>query len=159
MSELSYDAAIEDLKGYCDSLTGHSGVNFSCLLEENGQIIVSSGEIEVDMISLASLVAGSVGATGGIAGLLGEKSGFTTLFHEGSGQQLLINILDNGSILVILFDHSRTLGWVRFQVRKIQDELSSKTKRLLDKYVSHTGSNNSASPFAEVADEEIDALF
>ena len=42
MSNLSYEQAVKNLKGHCDSLAEHSGVNLACLLEENGQIIVSS---------------------------------------------------------------------------------------------------------------------
>jgi len=156
MSNLSYEQDIKNLKNYCDAFAEQSGIKFACLLEENGQVIVFSDKTDFDMTSLASLIAGSVAATGGMARLLGEKAGFKILFHEGLEDQLLINTLDDGSILVILFDHSRTLGWVRFQVRKVQNELSAKLKSFLGKY---TGSNISASPFAEIKDDEIDALF
>ena len=141
------------IQQYCDGLVAHEGITLACLLEENGQIIVSSGNTAAfDMTSMASLAAGSVAATGGIAKLMNE-TGFSVLFHEGKEQQLLMQVMVGGSIFVVLFDQRRTLGWVRFQIRAIKHDFEHQIGQLFKQY------KTSSSPFHEVSDSEIDALF
>lgn len=141
------------IQQYCDGLVSHDGITMACLLEENGQIIVSAGETKAfDMTSLASLAAGSVAATGGIAKLMNE-TGFSVLFHEGQNQQLLMQVMAAGSIFVVLFDQRQTLGWVRFQIRTIKHDFEHQISKLFKQYT------ETASPFEEVSDSEIDALF
>jgi predicted regulator of Ras-like GTPase activity (Roadblock/LC7/MglB family) len=130
------------------------------LLDKNGQQIALSGDLDsIDPTSLASLTAGNVAATDGLAKLIGERE-FSILFHEGERDNLHINVVGGKAILLVLFDLRSSLGLVRLRVRKATVELGA----LLDEVVARAEAQRAAgsgarSPFAEITDEDIDALF
>jgi predicted regulator of Ras-like GTPase activity (Roadblock/LC7/MglB family) len=128
------------------------------LVDKNGQQIASAGEVDlVDTTSLASLTAGNVAATDGLARLIGEKE-FSILFHEGLKDNIHISIVGQRLILVVIFDERSSLGLVRLRVRKA----SSGVERILDDMelkAQRVGVSESTSPFAEITDDDIDALF
>ena len=112
------------------------------LVDKNGQQIAAKGDLEkVDATSLASLTAGNVAATDGLARLIGEKE-FSILFHEGERDNIHISIVGQRLILVVIFDERSSLGLVRLRVRKAAEQ-----------------GETPVSPFAEITDEDIDALF
>lgn len=129
------------------------------LIDKNGQQIAAAGELEqFDTTSLASLTAGNVAATDGLAKLIGERE-FSVLFHEGKQDHIHISIVAKRAILVVIFDDRSSLGLTRLRVRqasgdldKIFDAMAQRTQ------VSGLGSTE-ASPFSEITDEDIDALF
>ena len=128
------------------------------LVDKNGQQIAGAGEVDsVDTTSLASLTAGNVAATDGLAKLIGEKE-FSILFHEGRKDNIHISIVGQRLILVVIFDERSSLGLVRLRVRKasvgieeVLNEMEAKAQRI--------GYAEATSPFAEITDEDIDALF
>ena len=128
------------------------------LVDKNGQQIAGAGEIDlVDTTSLASLTAGNVAATDGLARLIGERE-FTILFHEGRKDNIHISIVGQRLILVVIFDERSSLGLVRLRVRKA----SGSVERILndmEEKAQRVGAGDAASPFAEITDEDIDALF
>jgi predicted regulator of Ras-like GTPase activity (Roadblock/LC7/MglB family) len=109
-----------------------------------------------DTTSLASLAAGNIAATGGLANLIGEKE-FSILFHEGERDNIHISIVAQRLILVVIFDERSSLGLVRLRVRKAAAEV----EEVLNQMVSKAAEQGEApvSPFAEITDEDIDALF
>jgi predicted regulator of Ras-like GTPase activity (Roadblock/LC7/MglB family) len=128
------------------------------LVDKNGQQIAGAGEIDqVDTTSLASLTAGNVAATDGLAKLIGEKE-FSILFHEGKKDNIHISIVGQRLILVVIFDERSSLGLVRLRVRKAAAEIERVLSQMIDKAREH-GAEEIASPFAEITDEDIDALF
>jgi len=128
------------------------------LVDKNGQQIAGAGEMEqVDATSLASLTAGNVAATDGLAKLIGEKE-FSILFHEGKKDNIHISIVGQRLILVVIFDERSSLGLVRLRVRKAAAEIERVLNQMIDK-AREQGAEEMASPFAEITDEDIDALF
>jgi predicted regulator of Ras-like GTPase activity (Roadblock/LC7/MglB family) len=127
------------------------------LVDKNGQQIASKGDLEkVDATSLASLTAGNVAATDGLAKLIGEKE-FSILFHEGERDNIHISIVGQRLILVVIFDERSSLGLVRLRVRKAAAELEDVLNQMASK-ASQEGQVQ-ISPFAEITDDDIDALF
>jgi predicted regulator of Ras-like GTPase activity (Roadblock/LC7/MglB family) len=127
------------------------------LVDKNGQQIAAKGDLEkVDATSLASLTAGNVAATDGLAKLIGEKE-FSILFHEGERDNIHISIVGQRLILVVIFDERSSLGLVRLRVRKAAAELEDVLTQMASK-ASQEG-QAPASPFAEITDDDIDALF
>jgi predicted regulator of Ras-like GTPase activity (Roadblock/LC7/MglB family) len=127
------------------------------LVDKNGQQIAAKGDLEkVDATSLASLTAGNVAATDGLAKLIGEKE-FSILFHEGERDNIHISIVGQRLILVVIFDERSSLGLVRLRVRKAAAELEDVLSQMAEK-ASQEG-QAPASPFAEITDDDIDALF
>jgi predicted regulator of Ras-like GTPase activity (Roadblock/LC7/MglB family) len=142
-------------------LCGEANARAAFLIDRNGQPIASTGENieDVDATSLASLTAGNVASTDALAKLIGEKE-FSVLFHEGEKDNLHISMVGNKAILMILFDERSSLGLVRLRVRKATNELAAIFEEI-DRKVAEERSkgSNAESPFAEITDDDIDALF
>ncbi len=128
------------------------------LIDKNGQQIASAGEVEqFDTTSLASLTAGNVAATDGLAKLIGERE-FSVLFHEGEQEHIHISIVANRAILVVIFDDRSSLGLVRLRVKRASSDLEKIFETMLQKGQA-TGTAATTSPFSEITDDDIDALF
>jgi predicted regulator of Ras-like GTPase activity (Roadblock/LC7/MglB family) len=129
------------------------------LIDKNGQQIAASGETgEFDTTSLASLTAGNVAATDGLAKLIGERE-FSVLFHEGQRDHIHISIVAKRAILLVIFDERSSLGLVRLRVKRATSEMDKIFEAMLQKSEKTAVGQAPASPFAEITDEDIDALF
>ena len=129
------------------------------LIDKNGQQIAATGEIDqFDTPSLASLTAGNVAATDGLAKLIGERE-FSVLFHEGQQDHIHISIVAKRAILVVIFDDRSSLGLVRLRVKRANGDLERIFEVMVQKGERDAQSPTHASPFAEITDDDIDALF
>ena len=103
----------------CDEAKGRAAF----LVDPNGRLLAGpGGAVNLDTTSLASLVAGSMAATGSLAQLLGER-GFSGLYLEGARAHLYLAVVEEGAILVVVFDGGSSLGLVRFRVKRAIDEV------------------------------------
>jgi predicted regulator of Ras-like GTPase activity (Roadblock/LC7/MglB family) len=131
------------------------------LIDKTGQQIASAGDIsQFDTTSLASLTAGNVAATDGLAKLIGERE-FSVLYHEGLRDHIHISTVAERAILVVIFDERSSLGLVRLRVRRAALELEQIFAQMMHRgEVTLAGAvQPQPSPFAEITDEDIDALF
>ena len=143
-----------------ERLREEANAKLTFLLDKNGQQLARAGDLNgIDATSLASLTAGNVAATEGLARLIGEHE-FSILFHEGENDHLHINVIGGRSILVVLFDERSSLGLVRLRVKKASIELASAIEDIYDRSESSRAATfGGASPFSEITDDDIDALF
>ena len=152
-----YEEEFSQIKQIIAKLKLDANAKVVFLVDKNGQQIAAHGEIEnLDTTSLASLTAGNVAATDGLARLIGEKE-FSILFHEGERDNIHISIVGQRLILVVIFDERSSLGLVRLRVRKSAAELEEVLVDMASKAAQE--GQAPASPFAEITDEDIDALF
>jgi predicted regulator of Ras-like GTPase activity (Roadblock/LC7/MglB family) len=122
------------------------------LVDQNGRLIAASGETSgLDTTSLASLVAGSIAATGGLARLVGERA-FSGLFHEGERSHLYITSLREGVILVVSFDRNSSPGLVRFRVRRASEEIDQAFAEITGRVA------GPQAELAQITDEDIENL-
>lgn len=129
------------------------------LIDKNGQQIAAAGEIDqFDTTSLASLTAGNVAATDGLAKLIGERE-FSVLFHEGQQDHIHISIVAKRAILVVIFDDRSSLGLVRLRVKRASVDLEKIFETMLQKGERGAQGAPPGSPFSEITDDDIDALF
>ncbi len=129
------------------------------LIDKNGQQIAAAGDVaQFDVTSLASLTAGNVAATDGLAKLIGERE-FSVLFHEGQRDHIHISIVAKRAILLVIFDERSSLGLVRLRVKRSSAEMEKIFEAMQQKGERGPGGHAPASPFAEITDEDIDALF
>jgi predicted regulator of Ras-like GTPase activity (Roadblock/LC7/MglB family) len=153
-----YEEEFDRIKLLLDTLRMDSSAKIVFLIDKNGQQIAAVGDVNlVDATSLASLTAGNVAATDGLAKLIGEKE-FSILFHEGRKDNIHISIVGQRLILVVIFDERSSLGLVRLRVRKASAEM----ERVLNEMETKSqmvGIVETLSPFAEITDDDIDALF
>jgi predicted regulator of Ras-like GTPase activity (Roadblock/LC7/MglB family) len=152
-----YEEEFERINSVLARLWVDANAKIVFLVDKNGQQIAAKGDLEkVDATSLASLTAGNVAATDGLARLIGEKE-FSILFHEGERDNIHISIVGQRLILVLIFDERSSLGLVRLRVRKAVAELEDVLTQMATKAAQQ--GEAPASPFAEITDEDIDALF
>lgn len=157
-SLVMYEEEFEVIKNLLNSLRADASAKIVFLVDKNGQQIADAGEVSlVDTTSLASLTAGNVAATDGLAKLIGEKE-FSILFHEGRKDNIHISIVAQRLILVVIFDERSSLGLVRLRVRKASVDLERVLNEMEAKS-QEAGSVKTVSPFAEITDDDIDALF
>ena len=150
-----HEAEYHRITGVCERLTREANAKVVFLVDKNGQLIAASGATSnIDTVSLASLTAGNIAATGGLAKLIGEKE-FSILFHEGERDNLHISIVGQRVILVVLFDARSSLGLVRLRVKKASEELGGIFEDLQRKAAAPGGNTL----FAEITDDDIDNLF
>src|SRR5712692_6256493 len=124
------------------------------LVEKDGQQIAVHGELGgLDTMSLASLAAGNVAATGGMAKLIGEKE-FPTLSHEGERESIHISVIGR-ALLLVVFDERSSLGLVKLRSKQVSQELAAAFAEIERE---SQDSLNNAPPF-EITDDEIDSLF
>ncbi len=129
------------------------------LIDKNGQQLAAAGDTaRYDSTSLASLTAGNVAATDGLAKLIGERE-FSVLFHEGQQDHIHISIVAERAILVVIFDERSSLGLVRLRVRRANNEFESIFTEMLGRTDADGRESRGESPFSEITDEDIDALF
>jgi len=127
------------------------------VVDRNGQLIAEAGEVRgIDTTSLASLVAGTIAATGGLAKIIGEQD-FPVHFHQGVKDNLHITMVANKWILVVVFDERSSLGLVRLRVKKATSDMNRVFEDLKKKADAEAASGSS--PFAEITDDDIDNLF
>jgi predicted regulator of Ras-like GTPase activity (Roadblock/LC7/MglB family) len=152
-----YDDEFQRITSVLARLWVDANAKIVFLVDKNGQQIAAKGDLEkVDATSLASLTAGNVAATDGLARLIGEKE-FSILFHEGERDNIHISIVAQRLILVVIFDERSSLGLVRLRVRKAAAEVEDVLNQMATKAAKE--GQVAASPFAEITDEDIDALF
>ena len=150
-----YEEEFQQIQVVCTRLHRDSNAKAVLLIDKNGQLIADAGDVSnLDTVSLSSLTAGNVAATGGIAKLL-KESEFTGQFHEGEHTNVHISLVAQRVILVILFDERSSLGLVRLRVRKAGEEIG----RILDEMMSKVNEPSAPSIFSEITDEDIDNLF
>jgi predicted regulator of Ras-like GTPase activity (Roadblock/LC7/MglB family) len=153
-----YEEEFQAIKLLLNTLRMDASAKIVFLVDKNGQQIADAGDVDsIDTTSLASLTAGNVAATDGLAKLIGEKE-FSILFHEGRKDNIHISIVGQRLILVVIFDERSSLGLVRLRVRKASADLE-KVLNEMEAKGTEVGTVETISLFAEITDDDIDALF
>ncbi len=158
---IMYDQDYDRIQKVLQRLREGSNAQMVFLIDRNGSMIAMQGDTEhVDTTSFASLSAGNVAATESLARLIGEKE-FNVLYHEGGRENIHMSLINNRVILVVVFSNKSALGLVRLRVKQASAELDKIFNELLEKVEKDREaiSTSLESPFAEITDEDIDALF
>lgn len=154
-----YQEEYQKLEEVLRRLRTDSNARAIFLIDKTGQQIAAAGEIEqFDTTSLASLTAGNVAATDGLAKLIGERE-FSVLFHEGKQDHIHIPIVAKRAILLVIFDDRSSLGLVRLRVKRASNEMETVFDQMTSKTAERPAVPATTSPFSEITDEDIDALF
>ncbi len=150
-----YEEELQEINDVCERLHVDANAKAVLVIDKNGQAMATAGEVEqLDITSLASLIAGNIAAAGGIASLLSEKE-FAGQFHEGERTKVVYTVVDGRLIMVVLFDERSSLGLVRLRVKRAGTELTVVLVRMLEKNASST----TPSVLDEITDDDIDNLF
>lgn len=160
MDLVMYEEELDRLREVLARLRQDANARAVFLIDKNGQQMASDGEIEqFDSTSLASLTAGNVAATDSLAKLIGERE-FSVLFHEGQRDHIHISIVAKRAILMVIFDQRSSLGLVRLRVKRAGYDFERIFEAMDQKATTgYTGGGGGTTPFSEITDEDIDALF
>jgi predicted regulator of Ras-like GTPase activity (Roadblock/LC7/MglB family) len=128
------------------------------ITDSEGHCIASSGEMDdINLNSISSLIAGSVAAINSIAQMLKIDS-FSAILNESSKESLHISLINDRTMLVVIFDNTSNLGLVRFRVRSALEQLT-KIFQIIYKKLKASDKTPGGSPFEGVSDEDIDRIF
>jgi predicted regulator of Ras-like GTPase activity (Roadblock/LC7/MglB family) len=128
------------------------------ITDSEGHCIASSGEMDdVNLNSISSLIAGSVAAINSIAQMLKIDS-FSAILNESSQESLHISLINDRTMLVVIFNNTSNLGLVRFRVRSALEQLTQ-VFQIIYKKLKANDKMPGGSPFEGVSDEDIDRIF
>lgn len=101
------------------------GVHCVLLLDMAGNIVAdqSNGKANFDVYSLAALAAGNFGAVSTMAQMIGEEDIFL-LFHKGKKENIYFSKILDDFLLVTIFGHDLSLGFVRLKVAEVIPKIS-----------------------------------
>lgn len=105
------------------------------LVDTDGKCLAKKGFTQsIDTDALAALIAGSFASTRAMAALVGEKD-FSVLFHQGQKDHIHNILVDDNTILTIIFDDRTTIGMVRLYAKEGAKQLKDITEKVRVKSV------------------------
>ena len=101
-----------------------NGITSVVLIDLAGNILtdLSNREHDFDTYSLASLTAGNFGAVTALLDQIGEPE-LTLLFNQGQMLNIYFRKISADYILIVVFDKSISLGYVRLKMDTIENLL------------------------------------
>ena len=146
------------IKNILQKLHGQISARVVFITDSEGHCIASSGEMDdVNLNSISSLIAGSMAAINSIAKML-KIDNYMAVLNESTRQSLHISLINDRTMLVVIFDNTSNLGLVRFRVRSAMEELI-KVFQTINKKLKASDKIPGGSPFEGVSDEDIDRIF
>jgi predicted regulator of Ras-like GTPase activity (Roadblock/LC7/MglB family) len=146
------------IKEILKSLKVNTRAEIAFITDSEGHCIASTGEMEDSHLnSISSLIAGSMAAVNGIGQML-NISKFSTVLTESTDKYLHISLINDRTMLIVIFDNSSNLGIIRFRVKSAIQELE-KVFITINEKLKNSALEESDSPFEGVTDEDIDEIF
>lgn len=105
-------------------LIKESEAKAALLVDQDGRMLARKGFTRnLDCEALAALLAGSFASTKAIAKLVGEPE-FSIMFHQGEHDRIQNNLVDENTLLCIIFDDRTTIGMVRVYAKEAADKIA-----------------------------------
>jgi len=146
------------IKEILKNLKNNTRAEIVFITDSEGHCIASTGEMEDSHLnSISSLIAGSMAAVNGIGQML-RIDKFSTILTESMNKNLHISLINDRTMLVVIFDNSSNLGIIRFRVKTTTQELEKVFTTINEKLKSRA-LEEGGSPFEGVTDEDIDEIF
>jgi predicted regulator of Ras-like GTPase activity (Roadblock/LC7/MglB family) len=102
------------LDGVLGDFLKKAEADLTVVIDRGGNVISQFGDNDVtDITVIAALAAGSFAATRELAHRIGEVE-FNALYHQGNGSHMLMNSVDDDTIMITVFGTRTTVGLVRF---------------------------------------------
>ena len=94
------------------------------LMDTEGHVLAQTGKPDVQLETIAALVAASVSATRNVAGILAPDE-FLTLTHAGKKNSIQLTQLAAGAVLATVFDSKTTVGAVVFYLKEVVESVGA----------------------------------
>jgi len=123
-SLIVYEQQMEKIDAAIRWLIKKAEAKCALLVDKDGHLITRQGFTQsLDTTALAALLAGSFASTREIARLVGEPE-FSVLFHQGKKDHIHISLVNDQTILAVIFDDRTTIGMVRLYCRETSEKLN-----------------------------------
>ncbi len=118
-------ADLHGLEADLAALRKQSEADWAAIVDTGGNLFAESGRPDrMEATTLCALAAGAFAATHELARRLGQTD-FVALYHEGSAANILLSALAQETLLIVVFDTSKTnIGLVRYYVQQTSVELN-----------------------------------
>jgi len=124
---------IDQLDGILLPLTQKANLLLAVLINKDGRLLTNQGQLDnVDIVSLAALVAGNTASTLAIAHLVGETE-FCTMYHQGKNKHIYVASIDDNTFLALVFDDRTNIDRVKVFARQFDRQLKEALQRVYDK--------------------------
>lgn len=148
-----YENDIREINSVLETFLSAAKAKAALLIDVDGHLVTKKGDTgNIDITSVAALVAGSFASTKQVASLLGEPE-FSVLFHQGKHESIHISLIAERTMLVIMFDDSTTIGMVRLYAGQVASKIEDVLNRHSEVEPELTGD------IAGEAKSKLDALF
>ena len=128
------------------------------ITDSEGHCIASTGDMEDSHLnSISSLIAGSMAAVNSIGQML-KIDKFSTVLTESDSKNLHISLINDRTMLIVIFEQDSNLGIIRFRVKAATQELE-KVFVTINEKLKTSALEDGGSPFEGVSDEDIDEIF
>jgi predicted regulator of Ras-like GTPase activity (Roadblock/LC7/MglB family) len=118
-----YEQDIERIGVVLKELLSLSGAKCALLIDKEGHMVTREGSAGgFDTDSLSALVAGSFAATKEMARMVGEEE-FSVMFHQGQRDNIQLTLIEDRTILTVIFDDSTQLGMIRLYTQEATKKL------------------------------------
>lgn len=154
--QVLYEDQIQQVDQALTRLIKEAEAKCALLVDKDGHLITRQGFTHtLDTTALAALLAGSFASTKEIARLVGEPE-FSVLFHQGKKDHIHISLIEERTILVIIFDDRTTIGMIRLYAKEVGDTL----KKIFEAGTEHRESSvQLGSDFSESAEAKLNDIF
>lgn len=120
---------IRELNQVIQELLVKSEAGAAVLIDKGGFLITQCGDSQrFDTTTLAALSAASFAATEHIATLVGETN-FSSIYQQGEGYSLLVENVDEYSLLTVLFKAQISVGAVKYFAATTIKAIASQFKK------------------------------
>ncbi|MBN1130495.1 MAG: roadblock/LC7 domain-containing protein [Chitinispirillaceae bacterium] len=124
---------IERLNAVLGPLIAKAKLLLAVCINRDGRVLTHQGSLEqVDIVSLAALVAGNTASTLAIANLVGETE-FSTMYHQGKDKNVYIDAIDDNTFLSVVFDDQTNIDRVKVFIRQFERQLKEALRLVYDK--------------------------
>ena len=124
-----YKEDIEQIGKVLKELLSLSSAKSALLIDKEGHMVAREGAVRTfDVDSLSALVAGSFAATREMAHMLGEDE-FSVMFHQGQRDNIQLTLVDERTILTVIFDDQTQLGMIRLYTHEAVKQLQAVFER------------------------------
>ena len=153
-----YNEEFEFIKSILNDLKKNTKAEIVFITDSEGHCIASTGEMEDSYLnSISSLIAGSIAAVNSIAEML-DIERFPSVLTESEDKSLHVSLINDRTMLIVIFDNTSNLGLVRFRVKNAAKKLEKVFITINEKLKSNAFKDDE-SPFDGVSDEDIDEIF
>ena len=155
-----YEDVIRDANRLLREFLKLSNAKCVMIVDREGHMVTRQGVTrDLDVDTIAALVAGSFAATREMARVLGEDE-FTVLFHQGKTDSIQLSLVGDRTLLTVIFDQTTTVGMVRLYAadtaKRLTDVFEKHARDLRDGTVSGEDLEHG---FADSAKGKLDDLF